>query len=356
MGKIYRYATALRDVLQKPLVAHQPPIHIQLEFTTFCNLNCKPCLRAKHMRNAPAHLSPEEFRHIVEPIRPIKISMSGRGEPFMSPHLFDLIRMAKGFGSTINTTTNCTLMTPERATELVKSGLDLLKISIDAATPGTYREIRGEDRFQQVVDGARTLVETRKRMGANTPYIRFNYVVSRDNYTELAQTVELAEQLRIDAIYFQPLGLYGNEEMQEELVGDMTRTLLEQEIHRALEVDARTHVSTNLRTFLKQLPLHWNRYQLQAQQHARMCLLPWFSAYVTLEGSMRPCCTCLHEYTNMGNLLDSPLDEVWNGGKFQQFRKAIRGGARPFPVCETCIPQTLTDIANYSKILPGFLK
>ena len=101
MMKQTAYFTVIRDVLRKPLTVQRPPLHIQLEFTTFCNLNCKPCLRSKYMKQPPRHLTPAEFRRIVEPIRPIKLSLSGGGEPFLSPHLFDLIRLAKSFGATM---------------------------------------------------------------------------------------------------------------------------------------------------------------------------------------------------------------------------------------------------------------
>ena len=354
--KHLRYAIAAKDMLFKPLRASQPPLHIQLEFTTFCNLNCKPCLRSKYMKQPPRHLTPDEFRRIIAPIRPIKLSLSGGGEPFLSPHLFDLIRLAKSFGATLNTTTNCTIVTPERAAELVKSGLDLLKISIDAATPETYVNIRGEDRFADVLDGIRILMDAKTRLNSRTPYLRFNYVVSQDNYREIAETVALADSLGVDAIFFQPLGLFGIEERQDALVGQMTQERLAQEIERGLQASRSRRVETNLRMFQRLLPLYWNKYQMQASHQRRLCLLPWFSSYITLEGDMRPCCTCLYDYTTMGNLLESPLEEVWNGANYQEFRRAIKAGKRPFPVCETCVPQEVDDLISYSKILPGFLR
>lgn len=352
-----RYITALSNILFKPLRVHQLPLHIQLEFTTYCNLNCKPCLRSKLLKKSPEHLSPQNFKRIIEPIRPSKLSLSGGGEPFLSPYLFELIGLAKELGCSVNTTTNGTLLTPESCVGIIKSGLDLLKISIDGATPETYRKIRGEDRFWQVLDGVQTLIDMKKRMSSSRPYIRFNYVVSKDNYAELAQTVELAGKLGVDAMYFQPLGLFGIEERHEALVGDLTYEALAQEMDRALHVSQHRSVHTNLHVFSHKLSLYWKKYQLEALgQKKQICLLPWFSAYITLEGDMRPCCTCLQEYTTMGNLLETPLEEIWNGKRYQQFRKAIREGKRPFPVCETCVPQTFADIVRYSKILPGFLK
>jgi len=354
---IINYIKTLSNVLFKPLKVHQPPIHIQLEPTTYCNLNCKSCGRLKFIKH-PKHLSPENFKRIIEQIRPLKISLSGLGEPFTNPQLLTMIRLAKQYGCSINTTTNGMLLTPEICGQIVKSGLDLLKISIDAATPETYRKNRGEDRFFQVLDGIRTLTDVKKRQGSVTPFIRFNYVITKDNYHEIPKTVELAEKLGVNAIYFQPLELTSIKERQEFLVGDLTYEMLSQEIAHALDVNQGCQVNTNLQDIHKKLPLYWEKYQMQTHPHDpnRICIVPWFSAYITLEGMVRPCCSCSQDHTNMGNILQNNIKDVWNGEKYQRFRKAIREGKRPFVICTNCVPQTLGDIVRYSKILPGFLR
>ncbi len=354
---MFNYVKVLSNILLKPLRVHQTPIHIQFEPTTYCNLNCESCARSKYLTH-PKHLSLENFKHIIEQIRPMKISLSGAGEPFMNPHLFDLIRLAKEYGCSINTTTNGTLLTQEVCDHIVESGLDLMKISIDAATPETYQKNRGVDKFFQIADGIRALTEARKRLDSIKPFIRFNYVMSKDNFHEMAATIELARKLGISAIYFQPLDLTGIEERQELLVGALTYEGLLQEIISAIKVSQQNQISTNLLDIRKKLPLYWRKYQMKTRDldAARICILPWFSAHITLEGMMRPCCSCFQNYTNMGNILQTDVQDVWNGEKYRHFRKVIREGKRPFAICKNCIPQTLFDILRYSKILPGFLK
>ncbi len=351
------YFYTLKNLLLKPVKIQQNPIHIQFEPTTYCNLNCVSCNRTKYIKE-PKHLLPDRFTYLIEQIRPAKISLSGTGDSFTSPHLFTIIRLAKGHGCSINTTTNGTLLKQEHCEEVINSGLDLIKISIDAATPETYRKNRGVDKFLQILDGIRALTEAKKRLGSSTPFIRFNYVVYRENYHEISAVIELAAQLGVKAIYFQPLQLTGIEERQAALVGDLTIDKLSQEIAKAITVSQHHRVKTNLQDFSRKLPLYWGRYQMRshAQNTRRKCLLPWFSAYITLEGYMRPCCACLDEETNMGNLFENSLDEIWNGKKYQQLRKAFREGKRPLKQCQTCVPQTLGDMVRYSTILPGFLK
>ena len=353
--KILKYFNAFQNVLWQPLTIKQLPIHIQLEPTTYCNLNCKACTRGKYLDHSE-HLTMEKFQTTLESIRPLKVSLSGGGEPFLHPNLFEMIHLAKSIGASINTTTNCTLMTPEVCSQIIKSGLDLIKISIDGATRETYLKSRRSDRFDQVFEGVRNLSIAKKQYNSSTPFLRFNYVILKENYHEMAETVQLAVESGVDAIYFQPLELIGIEDRRDDLVGKLTYHDLERELRRALEVSRRVPVNTNLRLLLRNLPLYWKKYLLETRQYdRRICLLPWFSTYMTLDGNVHPCCSCSQPETVMGNIFETPIEQIWNGSKYQGFRQAIRSGKRPFPICTNCVPETLGDILRSSRILPGFL-
>jgi radical SAM protein with 4Fe4S-binding SPASM domain len=182
-------------------------------------------------------------------------------------------------------------------------------------------------------------------------------VISKKNYHEIGKLITLAEKLGVNAIYFQPLELVGIEERSEVLVGDLTYEVLSQELNRALEVSQHHQVQTNLKSLLQKLPLYWNKYQMEMHsQDPRICILPWFSSYITVDGDVRPCCSFSQTRADMGNILTTSMTEIWNGEPYQYFREAMREGRRPYPICENCVPQTLGDIVKSSGILPGFLK
>ena len=72
-------------------------------------------------------MSLQEFQSIVDRIRPKKITLSGYGEPLLNPALPGMIAYAKSKGSSVNTTSNLTVLrTQKQATELIRSGLDLI--------------------------------------------------------------------------------------------------------------------------------------------------------------------------------------------------------------------------------------
>jgi len=278
------------------------------------------------------------------------------GEPLLHPHLLDMVKQAKRAECSINTTTNGTLFTPARCEAIVHSGLDLIKISLDGATPETYQRIRGEDQFLRVIDGINILTETKKRFNSQTPYIRLNYVVSKYNAGEMTATVQLAGKIGVDAVYFQPLELVGIEQRQERLVGDLGYEEFANHVQQALDTARQFQVNTNLTGLQKNLSMYWNKYQPEAgKPNNRICILPWFSAYVTVDGWIRPCCSFSQTDVNLGNIFTSDMLDIWNGGPYQRFRDAIRSGKRPFPICANCVPQRLTDFVRASSVLPGFL-
>lgn len=82
---------------------------IYVEITNVCNLSCsfcQPTLRAPHS------MSPADFRHICEEIRPYTdyIYLHVKGEPLLHPQLEELLSIADSFGLKVNLTTNGTLL------------------------------------------------------------------------------------------------------------------------------------------------------------------------------------------------------------------------------------------------------
>ncbi len=68
------------------------PYFIQLDVTSFCNLNCEMCPR-KHVNQEVTHINFEKFKKIVDRLRSAEeISLTGLGEPLTYPRIYDAIR------------------------------------------------------------------------------------------------------------------------------------------------------------------------------------------------------------------------------------------------------------------------
>src|ERR1700749_1050990 len=113
------------------------PVCLYLEVTNRCNLLCTTCPRTFEELEPPADMSWELFTRIVDQVPNIaRVVMHGVGEPMLVKNLPDMIRYLKARGTHVLFNTNGTLMQPRRFQELIDTGLDELRVSLDAADPG----------------------------------------------------------------------------------------------------------------------------------------------------------------------------------------------------------------------------
>ena len=219
-----RYAWGLLTMLRRPIVMKDYPVHMQLESTDACNLNCTTCSRDVIVDKASI-LREEQWKRIIDEMKPTNLNVSGIGEPFLHPKIFEIIRYAKLRGASVNCATNFTRIWG-RYQEIVESGIDQLKVSIDATDPETYRLIRGEHLWQHIIDNIRELNRFKTKLNSDKPSIRFNFALQRYNYEQVVDLVELAKELRVDGIYYQFLSYVDMEDRKTMLTGDMSREKL----------------------------------------------------------------------------------------------------------------------------------
>jgi len=356
MSQIVRMVQTGITILRKPLVVPTRPLHFQLEPATGCNLACKTCQVPGSGDNR--RMSLEQFRHIFDQIRPIKVALSGAGEPFLNRDLLPIIRYASQNGASVLTTTNFTLVS-RRIDEIVQSGLDLIKISIDATKPETFLRIRGRDFFGRIINDIKALQAAKKTLGSHTPYVRLQFVLQADNLEEIVDMVHLARELEADSVYFQPLETLLIADRKEDLTRGVRFEDLQDRLARARDAAHAAGLGTNAGILVENLPLYWRKYEkeIPAEPPQRVCLLPWFSLYITVDGNVRPCCSFGEgETLVMGNLFEEPFDQIWNNRIYQQFRSDALDRDLTYTVCRNCTPNRLRDFLSLSAVLPGFFR
>ena len=115
-------------------VAETPPVCLYLEVTNRCNLLCETCPRTFETLEPPADMSWELFTKIVDQVPNVaRVVLHGVGEPMLVKDLPRMIRYLKDRGTYVLFNTNGTLMQPKRFQELIDTGLDELRVSLDAA-------------------------------------------------------------------------------------------------------------------------------------------------------------------------------------------------------------------------------
>ena len=327
--------------MRPPAIALRPPLprSLYLETTSRCNSLCETCILTFGGREPRKDLGWEEFRRVVDQFPVLeRVLLHGIGEPLLNRDLIRMIAHLKERGATVLFNSNVITLGPRLRRQLIESGLDELRVSLDATTPGTYARVRGVDAYQKVVSNLEALDRARRDARAERPRVSLWFTGLKDNIEEIAGLVPLAVRVGAHGINLQRLvynglglateaqSLYGRLEEREAAL-----------IH-ATEVAARAagiefSASGAAGPEISLTPSHEDRPW-------SACRRPWTLLYVTVHGNALPCCiapwiTGHYEGIILGNLLRQSLDDVWWGAPYLEFRSTIQTDRPPEP-CRGC--------------------
>ena len=151
----------------------------------------------------PADMSWELFTKIVDQMPNVaRVVMHGVGEPMLVKNLPNMIfAISKARGTYVLFNTNGTLMQPKRFDELIDTGLDELRVSLDAAHCDSMRRVRGKDFFNRIVRDVGKFVAYQKQVGATTPRVSLWLTGLKETVEQLPAFMRLAAQMGIREVH-----------------------------------------------------------------------------------------------------------------------------------------------------------
>lgn len=325
------------------------PILIQVEPTDYCNLKCQMCQRQVFEKQGvklnQKNMTLTQFKKIIDEVDPHNIEVTGYGEPLLNKDFIKMLAYAKKKGKIVSVFCNFTLMDKKKAEEIVKSGVDIFRVSLDAAKPATYLKIRKLDIFNKVLKGIKILVDKKEALGSPHPFIRAAFVIQKDNIGEIDDFIRLCHSLGIDGVEFKLLDFTSFENSKEKFWGNKESRKLKNTLNQAYKLCQKLNFDSNLKVLIKDALPYWQEQQKQG----RTCLLPWLAPYITVDGIVKPCCitsATLEKYVEMGDLKKQTFAEIWNNQKFQNFRQAVKAKKREdLPkICQNCVPRTVKSL------------
>ncbi|HET9493150.1 MAG TPA: radical SAM protein [Chloroflexia bacterium] len=324
------------NLIRRPL-----PRSLYIEPTNRCNSLCTTCPRTFFPMESPADMSFERFKSIVDQFPVLeRVVLHGLGEPMLNHDLARMIEYLKARpeGTYVLYNSNSIAMTPRRAEDLVASGLDEYRASLDGATPETYRAIRGVDALDKVVRNLRLLVETKQRMGAAAPHVSAWFIAMRENLHELLDVIRLTHEVGIGEFYMQRFVYFGEglgveEQSLYRRLKDEERTLVEQaeELCRELGMKFQAAGATTPVNMMSGAATPGGYPTPQSSRPWSECRRPTTLSYITANGNVLSCCFvpfASHDYAQMGDLIlgnafERPFEEIWNGAAYGEFRRRI---------------------------------
>lgn len=167
------------------------PLMVEWLLSEKCNLKCEFCSSAVYTERQQ-RLPPERVRDLAREIVDLEIFsviLSG-GEPLMHPQVFEVMRTLSEGGVQVLLPTNGTFVTDTVISNLRKSGVGAVQVSIDGKekTHDRLRGVRGA--YRKALEALKSLVDAKLPSGAST-------TVSLQNITEIPDIAHTVADLGV---------------------------------------------------------------------------------------------------------------------------------------------------------------
>ena len=295
--------TKLAEVL--PL---NTPFIVQIFPIYACNFKCSYCIfqydKAKRgFISDKIAMDFDLFKKCIDDMAtfPNKIKVLrfvGIGEPLLHANIAEMVEYAasKNVANVVELLTNASLLTPEMSDSLIKAGLSRLVVSLQGTTEEKYKAVCGVDiDFKKFIENLRYF---------------FNHKSKAHMYLKIADCA---------------LDGKDNEQRFYETFGDICDTI-------AIEHIVPIHSGVNYKNVLKDKNISVTQFGVPLSKF-KICPQSFFTLQINPDGKVVPCYS--FEYPDiMGDCNNQSVPEIWNGEKFQHFRRKMLDGAKN--LCDTC--------------------
>ncbi len=295
----------------KPLFSPLP-FSVGIEPTTACNLGCPECPSGlKSFTRPTGSIKEITYKKIIDQIKKTTsyLTFYFQGEPYIHPEFLNMISYATKSGIYTSTSTNAHFLTPKKAEQTIKSGLDRIIISIDGTTQEVYESYRKNGTLQDVIKGTKHLVEAKEKVKSKTPYIVFQFLVVSTNEHQIQGAKKLAKTLGVNSIVFKTAQFYdyknGNPLMPKNL--NYSRYFKKKDGTFALK----------------------NKLD-------NSCWKLWSSCVFTWNGNVIPCCFDKDAQFVMGNIQTHSFKDIHASKKYMKFRNSLFTNRASIDICKNC--------------------
>jgi len=293
------------------------PKAVAVEVSSWCNLNCAFCV-TKDIKvwehREKKFLTFVEFKKLVDDIEYFcgRINFACAGEPLMNPEIYDMFAYANQKGIFTSLFTNATFLTSQNIENLLNSPPTRIFTALESFDKVVYEKTKVGAKHDIVKSNIENLVAQKKKKGQKTPQIVLRMVVTKKNYQEIDNYVQLARAMGVDAAAMKPLGVWpqGNKAYKEYMFKEL----------------------------IVEHPM--SRYKKDA--NGKFVRLPRNAPCISIDTPMvlSDGCVCLCWYdalkeSMVGNVNKMNFVDIWK--RTAKFRKKKMSQGHAFPICKECL-------------------
>lgn len=337
---------------------HRPVTQLNklyVEPTIYCNLDCRTCIR--NVWNEKLGLMTDAtFDRILQGVRSVEprptVFFGGLGEPLFHKRTIEWITQAKATGAPVEMITNGTLLDDDKAQRLAQSGLDILWVSIDGATPESFMDVRLGAELPNVIENVQRFRRLRKGGHHAKPEIGIAFVAMKRNIHELPDVIGLAQ--RLGARHFKVSNVLPyTDELRAEMLYDKVLSDLAYMPSPTIPRISLPKMEFNEQTYAPLFKAFRSGFNVTFAGNNLggandVCnFIESGSISIGWDGSVAPCLPMLHTHAHhfknrqhlvkrhiLGNIAEHDLLDLWLDPEYVQYRERVHSFA--FAPCTFC--------------------
>lgn len=221
------------------------------------------------------------------------IRISGGGEPMLHPKAVELIEYAKNAKARVGLITNGSVFTEKSSKRLLEAQVDMIEFSVDAADPETYAKVRKGLKWGRLLKNIKQMVRLRNELKSSTKII-----ASAVNQIDV--DIEAVEK------YWEPL--VDNFQKRKYLTWGITDP--------SRSADPTPYLSPEE---MVPCPFIFERLNIDSR------------------GKVMVCGFDIVARTDMGNVHDKTIMEIWHGEGFEYYRQMhLARKGHEIELCKNC--------------------
>lgn len=188
------------------------PLYVRIKPTNICNQNCWYCVYAndKVVENRSVDrresIPWEKMQEIIVNLSEMgtkAVTFSGGGEPLCYHHIYETLELVQQKNIDYAMISNGQALN-EVARKALKDA-KWLRISLDSVNQEMYQKIRGVDTYSTVMENIEKFAQEKSAECV----LGVNFVVTKDNYSDIYEMCRMLSNLGVDNVKFSPLMVKG---------------------------------------------------------------------------------------------------------------------------------------------------
>jgi radical SAM protein with 4Fe4S-binding SPASM domain len=281
------------------------PYRMDLAITYRCNNDCRHCYNARSRRYP--EMDVDHWKRIIDKVWSLRIPhiVFTGGEPTLFAGMPELVAYAEEKGLITGLNTNGRKLADKAfLNTLVDAGLDHVQITIESHDPNIHnRMVSAQSAWSETVAGLKNVLDTRL-------YLMTNTTLLTHNSPKVEATLHFLADLGVPTIGVNALIYAGK--------GQAVGTGLQEEDLPGLLEKARQITQSHGQRLIWYTPTQYCHFNpIQLDLGVKGCTAALYNMCVEPNGDVIP---CQSYYQSLGNLLETPWEEIWENPLALQLR------------------------------------